>query len=117
MENENQTLLSRFNNWRQNHISQRQFILALSLVVGVLTALAAILLKFLIQLVHGLLKDGLVIGDYNFGLLLFPVVGILLSGLFIRYFVRDDKSRQQDFLFPQCRHQSDVVYQKSAFLV
>ncbi len=90
MENENQTLLSRFNNWRQNHISQRQFILALSLVVGVLTALAAILLKFLIQLVHGLLKDGLVIGDYNFGLLLFPVVGILLSGLFIRYFVRDD---------------------------
>ncbi len=90
MESENRTLLSRFNSWRQNHISQRQFILVLSLVVGVLTALAAILLKFLIQLVHGLLKDGLVIGDYNFGLLLFPVAGILLSGLFIRYFVRDD---------------------------
>lgn len=84
------TLLDRFNRWRQQHVSQRQFILILSLVVGVLTAFAALLLKFLISLVHNLLKDGLVIGGYNFGLLVFPVAGIFLSGLFIRHFVRDD---------------------------
>jgi len=85
-----QTLLNRFNIWRQQHISQRQFILILSLLVGVFTAFAALLLKYMISLFHNLLKDGLVIGNYNFGLLLFPVTGIFLSGLFIRHFVKDD---------------------------
>lgn len=83
-------LLNAFNQWRVGHIGQRQFVLMLSLVVGVATACAALLLKYLIELVHDLLKDGLVTGGYNFGLLLFPVIGILLSGLFIRYVVRDD---------------------------
>lgn len=83
-------LLNKFNQWRVQHIRQRQFVLMLSLVVGVATACAALLLKYLIELIHGLLKNGLVSGDYNFGLLIFPVVGILLSGLFIRYVVRDD---------------------------
>lgn len=87
---ETQNLLNRFNLWRKDHINQRQFILMLSLVVGVLTAFAAILLKYLISLIHDLLRDGLVKGEYNWGLLLFPVVGIFLSGLFIRYIVRDD---------------------------
>ncbi len=79
-----------FNNWRAQHIGQRQFLLILSLVVGIATACAALLLKFLIELIHNLLKDGLVRDGYNFGLLLFPIAGILLSGLFIRYVVRDD---------------------------
>ncbi len=83
-------LLNAFNQWRVGHIRQRQFVLMLSLVVGVATACAALLLKYLIELIHNLLKDGLVTGGYNFGLLLFPVIGILLSGLFIRYVVRDD---------------------------
>ena len=43
---ETQNLLNRFNLWRQDHINQRQFILMLSLVVGVLTAFAAIRLKY-----------------------------------------------------------------------
>lgn len=83
-------LLNRFNLWRSQHVGQRQFVLMLSLVVGVATSCAALLLKYLIELVHDLLKDGLVSGGYNFGLLIFPVAGILLSGLFIRYVVRDD---------------------------
>lgn len=84
------SLLERFNNWKDEHIRQRQFILMLSLVVGVATALAALLLKYLIEVIHGLLRNGLVSGGYNYGLLLFPVIGIFLSGLFIRYVIRDD---------------------------
>lgn len=62
---ETQNLLNRFNLWRKDHINQRQFILMLSLVVGVLTAFAAILLKYLISLIHDLLRDGLVRGGYR----------------------------------------------------
>ena len=40
-------LLGRFIRWREKHISDKQFILILSLLVGVFTALAAYVLKFL----------------------------------------------------------------------
>ena len=90
MERQTESLLNKFNLWRKDHISERQFILLLSLVVGVFTAFAALVLKYLISVIHGLISDNLIISHENYSLLLYPVIGILLSGLFIRYIVRDD---------------------------
>ncbi len=82
--------LVRFLNWREKYISERQLILLLSLVVGALTSLVALLLKFLIEKIHGAVSLGLDITGWNWMLLVFPVLGILISGLFIKYIVRDD---------------------------
>lgn len=54
MERQTESLLNKFNLWRKDHISERQFILLLSLVVGVFTAFAALVLKYLISVIHGL---------------------------------------------------------------
>ncbi|MGX8690264.1 MAG: chloride channel protein [Bacteroidaceae bacterium] len=85
-----ESLLNKFNLWRRNHISERQFILLLSLVVGVFTAFAALLLKYLISLIHGFISEHLFVNHENYSLLVYPLIGIFLSGLFIRYIVRDD---------------------------
>ena len=90
MDRQTESLLNKFNLWRRDHISERQFILLLSLVVGVFTAFAAILLKYLISLIHGSIYGNLTSSEENYSLLIYPVIGILLSGLFIRYIVRDD---------------------------
>ena len=90
IEKQTESLLNKFNLWRRSHISERQFILLLSLMVGVFTAFAAILLKYLISLIHGTIYGNLVMNSENYSLLLYPVVGILVSGLFIRLIVRDD---------------------------
>ena len=42
-------LLQRFISWREKHITDKQFILVLSLLVGLFTALAAYVLKFLVE--------------------------------------------------------------------
>ena len=42
MERQTESLLNKFNLWRKDHISERQFILLLSLVVGVFTAFKSI---------------------------------------------------------------------------
>lgn len=81
--------LVRFIGWREKHISERQFILLLSLIVGALTAVVALLLKLLIEQIHSLVLYGLDMTG-NWLLLVTPVVGIFLSLLFIRYVVRDD---------------------------
>lgn len=90
IERETESLLNRFNLWRKNWINERQFILLLSLVVGIFTAFAALLLKYLIGLIHGFIYGNLSISQENYSLLIYPVIGILLSGLFIRFVVRDD---------------------------
>ena len=84
------SLIGRFIAWREKHISERQFILLLSLVVGIFTALAALLLKLLIELIHDAVTDNVIIHGNNWLYLICPVLGILIAGLFIRYVVRDD---------------------------
>ena len=89
MTNENR--FYRFLLWREKHISERSFILLLSFVAGIGTALAAIGLK---QVIH-LIRHWLVTTDQNganYLLLIYPMIGILLSGLFVHYIVRDDIS-------------------------
>jgi CIC family chloride channel protein len=82
----------RFLLWREKHITERQFMLLLSFIVGILTALAALLLKWLIHLIQTLLTDHFTSTDANYLYLVYPAVGILLASLFVRYVVKDDIS-------------------------
>ena len=78
--------------WREDKISGRQFLLILSFIVGILTALAACLLKWAIHGIQYMLTTNFDYYSGNLLYLLYPVVGILLSGLFVKYILRDDIS-------------------------
>lgn len=86
------TLIDRFNRWRKKHISHRQFVLVLSFLVGVLSALAAYLLKHFIHFIQHLLTGHFDPHSFNWLYLVYPVVGVFITGLFIRKVVRDDIS-------------------------
>lgn len=86
------SLLDRFIEWREKHISQRQFILFLSFIVGIISSLAAFVLKHFIEFIQHLLTGGFESDTFNWLYLIYPVVGILITGLFIRNVVRDDIS-------------------------
>ncbi|MBO5864496.1 MAG: chloride channel protein [Bacteroidaceae bacterium] len=85
-------LIDRFNSWRERHFSHRQFVLVLSLFVGVLSALAAYLLHHLIHFIQHLLTGDFDAHTFNWLYLVYPVIGIFITGLFIRKVVRDDIS-------------------------
>jgi CIC family chloride channel protein len=91
MKEEEEGLFDRFLLWRKGHIKEKHFVLIISLLVGICTATAAILLKHLIHFIQYLLTANIQ-GGVNFRLLIFPVIGILLAGLFVKYIVRDDIS-------------------------
>ena len=76
--------------WREKHIKESNFILILSFVVGLLTSLAALLLKTLIHQIHTWVSSGSAIDHANYYYLLYPALGIFLTALFVRYVVRDD---------------------------
>lgn len=85
-------LFYKFLLWREKNIKERNFILIISFMVGICTAAAAIILKQLIHLIQHLLTSNFHIDEANYLLLLYPVIGILLAGLFVKYIVRDDIS-------------------------
>ncbi len=64
----------------------------LGLVVGVFSGLAAVLLKNLVHFTHLLLIDQLDVTTGNLLFIAFPLIGIALTVLFIKYVVREDIS-------------------------
>ena len=84
------TLPGRIASWCERRLSPRQFILLLSFIVGIATALAAQMLKWLIHEIEHLLTSSFDVTQSNWLFLVYPVVGIYLTALFIKYIVRDD---------------------------
>lgn len=78
--------------WREHHVSEKQFVIFLALIVGILCGFAAQLLKLLINLISSLLTVHINATSANWLYLVYPVVGILLVTMFVRYVVKDNIS-------------------------
>lgn len=78
--------------WRERNIKEKRFILLLSFLVGIFTAFAALILKVLIHWIQNFLTENFDTTEANYQYLIYPVVGIFLAGLFVRYVVKDDIS-------------------------
>ena len=86
----NKSLLSRFLIWRVKNIKERQFVLLLSFIVGLVSGLAALLLKSTIHFTHHFLTHRLHVDSANLLYLAYPAVGIFLTILFVKFFVKDN---------------------------
>ena len=78
--------------WREKHLTTRQFMVILSFMVGMFAALAALLLHSLISWIEQMLTSGFNFESYNWLYLVFPIVGVYLTSLFVKYVVKDDIS-------------------------
>ncbi len=85
-------MLERLIVWGEQHLTRRQAISIIAFLIGVIASLAAFLLHKLIALIQKLLTNDFVADSFNWLYLVFPVVGIWLTMLFIRYVVRDNIS-------------------------
>ncbi|MGI6572220.1 MAG: chloride channel protein [Fermentimonas sp.] len=85
-------LLNRFFIWRTTHVKEHHFLLVICFFVGIFTALAAYALKSAIHFFQVFLTNHFSQETMNFSYLLFPIVGILIAGLYVRYVVKDDIS-------------------------
>ncbi|MBO4611809.1 MAG: chloride channel protein [Bacteroidaceae bacterium] len=95
--------------WSKRGIKERQFMLLLALLVGVLTAFAGLFLKWLISQIQFMLTHQFSVSSSNLLYLLYPVIGIFLTSIFIRRIVRDDIGHGvTKILFAIARKQSHI---------
>jgi CIC family chloride channel protein len=71
--------------WRARHVSERMYMLILSVLVGAAAGLAAVLLKVSIRNASQLLQSGVAEPQRVFALSLYPIVGITLTVLVTKY--------------------------------
>jgi len=85
-------MFNKFLLWRDSHIKERHFLLFVCFIVGILTAVAAYFLKTAINFFHIFLTENFSQENLNYSYLLFPIVGILIAGIYVKYIVKDDIS-------------------------
>ncbi|MDE6418229.1 MAG: chloride channel protein [Duncaniella sp.] len=78
--------------WRERHIKEKTFVIILALIVGILGGAAALVLKWLIHTITGFLSAPLAINEGNYLYLLYPVAGIIITTLYVRFVVKDNIS-------------------------
>lgn len=86
---QNKKILERIVSWREQHLTEQQFVVILAFVTGLIGAAAALILKRLIHLFEFCLTYSFNDGA-NYLYLLWPVIGILIAGCYVRYILKDD---------------------------
>ena len=84
--------LKRLHEWRVTHVSEKMFMIILALLIGFFAAVAAFSLHWIINQIVSLLTSSFDRTHANWLYLVYPVVGIYLTSLFVRYVVKDNIS-------------------------
>jgi CIC family chloride channel protein len=81
-------LLRKFLIWKYKHISERQFVYFLSILVGLLAGLGTVLLKNFTHFIQEVL-EGKIIKDYQTTFyFIFPVIGLFIVHFIVKYVVK-----------------------------
>lgn len=76
--------------WRIANIPEKYFLYILSLSIGILSGLAALVLKNLVHFVEVSLTGWVTVDSISYWYLVYPLIGILLTVLFVKYLIKDN---------------------------
>ena len=78
--------------WREKRIKEKQFVVFLSFLVGIFTAIMAYILKQSAHAIEHFLTANFSESEANYYYLVYPIVGIFITSMFVRYVVKDNIS-------------------------
>ncbi|MDR2835755.1 MAG: chloride channel protein [Bacteroidales bacterium] len=74
--------------WKSKHIGDKNFLLILSVAVGITVGFAALLLKFSVSQVRRLVVFLVEKYSFNYFYIIFPAIGIFLTIIFVNYIIK-----------------------------
>ncbi len=84
------SVFNNFLSWRAQHLADRSFVLILSIIIGFLAGIAAAILKVTVITIGEKLFSFYSDTDTILPLIGFPVIGIILTIIFLKYIVKDN---------------------------
>ncbi len=80
--------LGHFLKWRLRHISNKNFMLVLAILIGLTAGLAAVLIKESVHRIRSLLTEGFSEDIHNVFYFVYPAIGITLTVIFINHVLK-----------------------------
>jgi CIC family chloride channel protein len=102
-------LLSPLLLWRLRHVNNRVYLILVSVIVGLMAGLTAVLLKNSVRHSQEFLYSWVPEEKRVFALFLYPIIGIALSVLFTRYFLDGNLSRGLGPIIYNIARQGSIV--------
>ena len=88
MPTQKRTFLTKILIWRFKHISHKHFVYLISIVVGILSGMVAVLIKNGTHFIE-LLLEGKLIKEYHSAFyFIFPIIGLSITYIIIKYVIR-----------------------------
>ena len=82
--------MARFHRWRLRNMSERGFITALSFLVGILSGLAAVVIKNTVRFTQRMVNTLLESEVHNYIYFALPIIGIFITVIIVKYFVKHE---------------------------
>lgn len=83
------SLLAKFLIWRVKHVSNKNFVLILAGIIGIIAGFAAVLLKETVHFIQHQLISEFSIENGNYYYIGFPLIGILITVAIARYLLKE----------------------------
>lgn len=83
-------LLKKFLVWRIKHLSDRNFLIFLGIIIGVLSGIAAVTLKWSVHFIAYLLIENKFFESQQLLYIVYPFIGILLTVLISKYLLKEN---------------------------
>jgi len=90
---ENKSLLKRFLVWRLKHLNHKQFIYILSIIIGLISGIIAVIIKNSVFFIEEFLTTGIRINWNDYLCFFYPLIGIALVYLFLKYILKKPGNR------------------------
>jgi len=75
--------------WRVKHISDKNFVIILGGVIGIVAGFAAVILKSTVHFIQGFLTGGFAVEYANILHFIYPLIGLVLTVLIVKYLFKE----------------------------
>lgn len=82
------SLIKRLLIWRVKNVNDRKFMIFLSVIVGILSGFAAVIIKNSVRLIKNFLTDNLGTHDHNLMYFAYPAIGIIIVIIFTKFILK-----------------------------
>ncbi len=101
--------------WKYKHISEKNFILLLSIVIGLLAGLISLLIKNITITISTLLEKGVLISKNSIYFIL-PIIGLLLVYLFVKYVSKKNNEHGLPSILYALSKRDGIINRRSIYL-
>ncbi|MDB9782642.1 chloride channel protein [Winogradskyella sp.] len=108
-------IFKRLHIWRYKHISEKNFVFLLSLIIGLLAGIISVTIKNITFTIEAILEKGIVLTQNSIYFIL-PIIGLLLVYLFVKYVTKKPSGHAIPTILYALSKRNGIIDKKNIYL-